>query len=76
MNLQDLADYLKQTELLYAVKQKSKTIIVDDNTDKQQKSSSQCTKSVKSKASVKGKLPGKDSKKICVLCQQLGGNPN
>eukprot|EP00957_Ditylum_brightwellii_P015350 1155409-Ditylum_brightwellii.AAC.1 len=25
---------------------------------------------------MKGKLPGKDKKKTCVLCQQFGGNPN
>eukprot|EP00957_Ditylum_brightwellii_P155727 11856033-Ditylum_brightwellii.AAC.1 len=52
------------------------TIIVDGNTDRQKKFSSQCTKSAKSKASVKDKAPGKDKKKICVLCQQFGGNPN
>eukprot|EP00957_Ditylum_brightwellii_P004348 330073-Ditylum_brightwellii.AAC.1 len=34
MNLQDLTDYFEQIELLEAIKQKSKTIIVDDNTDK------------------------------------------
>eukprot|EP00957_Ditylum_brightwellii_P144363 10997503-Ditylum_brightwellii.AAC.1 len=34
MNLQDLTDYFKQIELLEVVKQKSKTIVVDDNNDK------------------------------------------
>eukprot|EP00957_Ditylum_brightwellii_P136229 10389367-Ditylum_brightwellii.AAC.2 len=76
MNLQDLTDYFKQIELLKAVKRKSETIVVDDDTDKQKKSSSQCTKSAKAKANAKGKPPGKDKKKICVLCQQFGGNPN
>eukprot|EP00957_Ditylum_brightwellii_P077270 5872146-Ditylum_brightwellii.AAC.1 len=69
-------DYFEQTELLEAVKQKSKTIAVDDNADKQKKSSSQCTKSAKAKANTKGKPLGKDKKKICVLGQQFGGNPN
>eukprot|EP00957_Ditylum_brightwellii_P177915 13551735-Ditylum_brightwellii.AAC.1 len=67
MNLPDLMDYFKQIELLNIVKQKSKTIIVDDDTNKQKKSSSQRTKSAKSKASAKGKLPGNKKKKICVL---------
>eukprot|EP00957_Ditylum_brightwellii_P161598 12303455-Ditylum_brightwellii.AAC.1 len=34
MNLQDLMDYFKQIELLKALKQKSKAIIVNDGTDK------------------------------------------
>eukprot|EP00957_Ditylum_brightwellii_P199408 15199142-Ditylum_brightwellii.AAC.1 len=76
MNLQDLTDYFEQIELLEVVKQKSKTIIVDDDNGEQKKSSSHCTKSAKSKTSVKGKPPGEDKKKICVLCQQFGGNPN
>eukprot|EP00957_Ditylum_brightwellii_P195704 14910960-Ditylum_brightwellii.AAC.1 len=33
MSLQDLTDYFEQIELLKAVKQKSETIVVDDNTD-------------------------------------------
>eukprot|EP00957_Ditylum_brightwellii_P191246 14562129-Ditylum_brightwellii.AAC.1 len=69
-------DYFEQIELLKALKQKSKTIVGDDNTDKQKKSSSQHTKSAKAIANAKGKLPGKDKKKICVLCQQFVGNPN
>eukprot|EP00957_Ditylum_brightwellii_P130362 9944432-Ditylum_brightwellii.AAC.1 len=36
MNLQDLMGYFEQIELLKGVKQKSKTIIVDDDSDKQQ----------------------------------------
>eukprot|EP00957_Ditylum_brightwellii_P094873 7225472-Ditylum_brightwellii.AAC.1 len=76
INLQDLMDYFEQIELLKVVKQKSETIIVDDNTNKQKKSSSQHTKSAKPKASAKGKPPGKDKKKICVLCQKFGDNPN
>eukprot|EP00957_Ditylum_brightwellii_P018408 1385364-Ditylum_brightwellii.AAC.1 len=34
MNSQDLVDYFKQIKLLKVVKQKSKTIVVDDNNDK------------------------------------------
>eukprot|EP00957_Ditylum_brightwellii_P180996 13789037-Ditylum_brightwellii.AAC.1 len=34
MNLQDLTDYFEQIELLEAVKQKSETIVVDNNNDK------------------------------------------
>eukprot|EP00957_Ditylum_brightwellii_P118460 9034896-Ditylum_brightwellii.AAC.1 len=30
----------------------------------------------KVKANAKSKLPDKDKRKICVLCQQFGGNPN
>eukprot|EP00957_Ditylum_brightwellii_P012192 921029-Ditylum_brightwellii.AAC.1 len=44
VNLQDLTDYFKQIELLEVVKQKSKTIVVDDNNDEPKKSSSQGTK--------------------------------
>eukprot|EP00957_Ditylum_brightwellii_P109604 8359890-Ditylum_brightwellii.AAC.1 len=76
MSLQDLMDYFEQIKLLKVVKQKSKTIIVDDNNDKQKKSSSHCTNSATSKTNANGKSPGKDKKKICVLCQQFGGNPN
>eukprot|EP00957_Ditylum_brightwellii_P160375 12208823-Ditylum_brightwellii.AAC.1 len=76
MNSQDLMDYFEQIELLGAAKQKSETIVVDDDTDKEKKSSSQRTKNAKAKANTKGKPPGKDKKKICVLCQQFGGNPN
>eukprot|EP00957_Ditylum_brightwellii_P079573 6050323-Ditylum_brightwellii.AAC.1 len=76
MNLQDLTDYFEQIELHEAVKQKSNTVVVDANTDEQKKSSSQRTKSAKVKANAKGKPPGKDKKKICVLCQQFGGNHN
>eukprot|EP00957_Ditylum_brightwellii_P084837 6450596-Ditylum_brightwellii.AAC.1 len=32
--------------------------------------------SVKAKGSAKGKLPVKDKRKTCILCQQFGGNPN
>eukprot|EP00957_Ditylum_brightwellii_P001775 136648-Ditylum_brightwellii.AAC.1 len=32
--------------------------------------------SARSKTSVKDKPPGEDKNKICILCQQLGGNPN
>eukprot|EP00957_Ditylum_brightwellii_P005316 405692-Ditylum_brightwellii.AAC.1 len=76
MNLQDLTDYFEQIELLEVVKQKSKTIVVDDDNDEQKKFSSHHTKSAKAKANVKGKPPGKERKKVCVLCQQFGGNPN
>eukprot|EP00957_Ditylum_brightwellii_P178763 13616361-Ditylum_brightwellii.AAC.1 len=55
---------------------KSEAIVVHDNTGKQKKSSSQHTRSEKVKANIKGKQLGKDKKKICVLCQQFGGNPN
>eukprot|EP00957_Ditylum_brightwellii_P065989 5004518-Ditylum_brightwellii.AAC.1 len=34
MNLQDLMDYFEQIELLKAAKQKSDTIVVDDNINK------------------------------------------
>eukprot|EP00957_Ditylum_brightwellii_P099818 7605268-Ditylum_brightwellii.AAC.1 len=57
-------DYFELIELLKVVKQHSKTIVVDDGTDKQKKSSSQCTKSAKSETSAKGKLPGKDKKDL------------
>eukprot|EP00957_Ditylum_brightwellii_P018437 1387232-Ditylum_brightwellii.AAC.1 len=69
-------DYFEQIELLKVVKQKSETIVVDDDTDKQKKSSSQRTKSAKAKINAKGKPPGKDKKKTCVLCWQFGGNPD
>eukprot|EP00957_Ditylum_brightwellii_P050853 3856525-Ditylum_brightwellii.AAC.1 len=69
-------DYFEQIQSLEVVKQKSKTIVVDDDTDKQNKSSSKCTKSVKSKTNAKGKPHGKDKKKICILFQQFGRNPN
>eukprot|EP00957_Ditylum_brightwellii_P147635 11243081-Ditylum_brightwellii.AAC.1 len=69
-------DYFEQIELLEVMKQKSKVIVVDDDNNTRKKSSSQRTKSAKAETSVKGKLPGKDKKKICVLCQQFGGNPN
>eukprot|EP00957_Ditylum_brightwellii_P203762 15336084-Ditylum_brightwellii.AAC.1 len=70
INLQDLIGSFKQIELLKVVKQKSKTIVVDDNTDKQKKSSSQRTTSAKATANTKVKPPGKDKEKICVLGQQ------
>eukprot|EP00957_Ditylum_brightwellii_P082192 6249763-Ditylum_brightwellii.AAC.1 len=76
MNLQDLTECFEQIELLEVVKQKSKTIVVDDNNDTQKKSSNHCTKSAKAKANAKGKPPRKERKKVCVLCQQFGGNPN
>eukprot|EP00957_Ditylum_brightwellii_P093367 7109548-Ditylum_brightwellii.AAC.1 len=76
MNLQYLTDYFEQIELLKVVKQKSKAIIVDDNTDKQKQSSNQRTKSAKAKTNAKGKLSGKDKNKFYVLCQQFEGNPN
>eukprot|EP00957_Ditylum_brightwellii_P013651 1029107-Ditylum_brightwellii.AAC.1 len=76
MNLQDLTDYFEQIKLLKVVKQKSETIVVNDDNNKQKKSNSHCTKSAKAKTNAKGKPPGKDRKKICVLCQQLGENPN
>eukprot|EP00957_Ditylum_brightwellii_P128201 9778007-Ditylum_brightwellii.AAC.1 len=65
--LQDLMDYFEQIKLLNVIKQKSETIIVDDNTDEQKKSSSQSTKSTKAKTRAKGKLLGKDKKEICIL---------
>eukprot|EP00957_Ditylum_brightwellii_P131767 10048460-Ditylum_brightwellii.AAC.1 len=69
-------DYFEWIKLLEVVKQKSKTIVVDDDNEKQKKSSSHFTKSAKSKANAKGKPPGEDKKKICVLCQKFGGNNN
>eukprot|EP00957_Ditylum_brightwellii_P208702 15358589-Ditylum_brightwellii.AAC.1 len=69
-------DYFEQIKLLGVVKQKSKTIVVDDNSNKQKKASSQCTKSAKAKENAKGKLPGKDKRKTCDICHQFGGNPN
>eukprot|EP00957_Ditylum_brightwellii_P028623 2162666-Ditylum_brightwellii.AAC.1 len=63
-------------ELCNILYQMTETIVVDDNTDKRKKSSSQHTKSAKAKSNAKGKLPGKDKKKICVICQQFEGNAN
>eukprot|EP00957_Ditylum_brightwellii_P088319 6727514-Ditylum_brightwellii.AAC.1 len=66
----------KQIELLKIVKQKHEAIVVDDNFDKQKKSSSQNTNSANSKANTKGKLPSKEKMKTCILCQQFEGYPN
>eukprot|EP00957_Ditylum_brightwellii_P067876 5152227-Ditylum_brightwellii.AAC.1 len=57
MNLQDLTDYFEQIELLKVIKQKPETIVLDDDTDEQKKSSSQHTKSAQAKTSAKGKPP-------------------
>ncbi len=72
MNLQYLTNYFQQIELLEGVKQKSKPIVVDDNTENHKKTSSQHTKSVKAKTNAKGKLPSKDKKKSVSYTSHLG----
>eukprot|EP00957_Ditylum_brightwellii_P175086 13330833-Ditylum_brightwellii.AAC.1 len=74
-NLQDMMDYFEQIELLEVVKQKSETKIVDDDTDKQKKSSSQHTKSAKAKANAKDKLPGRDKRRSVSYIQTPHTHP-
>eukprot|EP00957_Ditylum_brightwellii_P121644 9277070-Ditylum_brightwellii.AAC.1 len=80
LSFQDLVDYFEQIELLNGVKQKSKTIVVDNNFDKRKKPSSQCKKNVNSDKNVKGNKPKgsyntKRSSEYCMLCKQFKGNP-
>eukprot|EP00957_Ditylum_brightwellii_P056409 4275795-Ditylum_brightwellii.AAC.1 len=79
LSFQDLVDYFEQIELLNGVKQKSKTIVVDNDSDKRKKPSSHHKKNANSDKNAKNKPKGsyntKRSCKYCVLCKQFGGNP-
>eukprot|EP00957_Ditylum_brightwellii_P073134 5558631-Ditylum_brightwellii.AAC.1 len=57
MSLEYLVDYLEQIKFLEVVKQKSKTVVVDDDISKREKLISHCNKNTKHKANAKGKVP-------------------
>eukprot|EP00957_Ditylum_brightwellii_P070576 5362062-Ditylum_brightwellii.AAC.1 len=72
--------YHMQIKLLNGVKQKSKTIVVDNNYDERKKSSSHCKKNVNIGDNAKSHKPkgsynAKRSRKYCMLCKQFRGNP-
>eukprot|EP00957_Ditylum_brightwellii_P019755 1491395-Ditylum_brightwellii.AAC.1 len=71
---------LCQIELLNGIKQKSKTIVVDDNTDKRKKPISHGKKNANSDKKVKNIKPKGSqntnmSRKYCMMCKQFGGIP-
>eukprot|EP00957_Ditylum_brightwellii_P028442 2147670-Ditylum_brightwellii.AAC.1 len=65
-----------EDELCSILYQMSKTTVADNGSEERKKLSSQCTKNAKTKGNVKSKLPGKDKRKTCILCQKFGGSPN
>eukprot|EP00957_Ditylum_brightwellii_P085965 6540589-Ditylum_brightwellii.AAC.1 len=57
LSFQDLVDYFKQIKLLDDIKQKPKTIVVDNNTDKKKKLSSYCKKNANSDKNARSDKP-------------------
>ena len=63
-----------------SVKQKSKTIVIDNDTNKRKKPSSHCKKNGNSDRNAKGNKPKGSqnttmSSRYCVLCKQFGEHP-
>eukprot|EP00957_Ditylum_brightwellii_P130518 9956636-Ditylum_brightwellii.AAC.1 len=57
MSIEDLVNYFEQIKLLKGMKQKSRTIIVDDNSDTKKKLSSHCNNKTKLTGNAKGRPP-------------------